>query len=156
MTSPDRINNTFTALLCHSTIISENWTSRRVTNTGCTVHDSYVRNLYSQTCILEMLAEQRFKYLSTAHVYCALRILLSFNKSILCIGYLGLRDPEISRFFPDYVKLVISLIVRGAENFAQILELFSVIYFWMLVLQEIICSRKIRIYFAFSVKPSIT
>ena len=113
MTSPDRINNTFTALLCHSTIISENWTSRRVTNTGCTVHDSYVRNLYSQTCILEMLAEQRFKYLSTAHAYCALRILLSFNKSILCIGYLGLRDPEISRFFPDYVKLVISLMSKG-------------------------------------------
>ena len=55
------INNTFTPL-CHNTLISEDWTSRRVTiqTHGCTAHDAYVRNLHSQTCILEMLLRNMY------------------------------------------------------------------------------------------------
>ena len=58
MNIPDK--NTFTASPCHNahrTIISERLitgrSARRVmyTNTGCTVHDAYVRNRVSWTCI---------------------------------------------------------------------------------------------------------
>ena len=32
------------------------------TNTGCTEHDAYVRNLHSQTCILVMLSAESATY----------------------------------------------------------------------------------------------